>query len=370
NTVLTAVGDLDEKTAARCVESVKSGGDHAARVNVEKKHIYAGLDAYKGVIESGVDVVLLATPPAFRPRHMAAAVEAGKHMFVEKPMATDAPGVRSIIASVEKAKQKKLGVCAGFCWRYSLPEQALFAKVLAGDIGKIQAIYATYNTGLVGRINTRPGASPIEQQIRSWYFHTWLSGDFLVEQAVHAVDWMQWAMGDIAPVKCIAHGGRQTRPPEQGDIYDHFEIVYEYAGGTRGFLFCRQQPNCANDNSATFYGSKGTAHERGFQPPGNHIKNLDGEVVWRWRGDKKDMYVHEHEVFFQSLRDGRPINDGDRMARSTMVAIMGRMSAYTGQEIAYEQALNSQEQLVPDPLTLDTPAPPVKVAMPGRTKFI
>lgn len=371
NVVITALADLDEKVARRTMTNLKSDKDTSfgERTLVESKNIFAGIDGYKGVLDSGVDVVILATPPGFRPLHMAAAVAAGKHMFVEKPVATDAPGVRSILESTAKAKEKRLGVQSGFCWRYSQPEQALFGKILEGEIGKVQSIYATYNTDYVGRVNPREGASPIEQQIRSWYFYKWLSGDFIVEQAIHAVDWMCWAMGDIVPVKCLGHGGRQVRPKEHGDIYDHFAITYEYAGGARGFLFCRQQPGCANDNSATIYGTKGTAYETGFSPR-HHIKDNNGEVAWRYSGPKKNMYVHEHEQLYQSLRAGTPLNNGERMAKSTMVGIMGRMAAYTGQEISYEQALNSQERLVPDPLTLDTPAPEVKVPMPGQTKFI
>ena len=369
NVVIAAVGDLDETVAHRTVENLQKSEELGARAKVGGKNVFSGLDAYKGVLDSGVDAVILATPPGFRPQHMAAAVAAGKHMFVEKPVATDAPGVRSILESTEKAKQKGLGVLSGFCWRYSLPEQALFERILGGEIGKIQALYATYNTGLVGRINPREGASPMEQQIRSWYYYKWLSGDFIAEQAIHAVDWMCWAMGDVVPLKAIGHGGRQTRPKEQGDIFDHFSITYEYAAGVRGFLFCRQQPNCANDNSATFYGTKGTAYETAFSAR-HRITNTDGEIAWKYTGPKKDMYVNEHDQFYQSLRAGKPINNGERMARSTLVGLMGRMAAYTGQEISWEMAMNSQEKLVPDPLTFDTPAPEVKVAMPGQTKFI
>jgi myo-inositol 2-dehydrogenase / D-chiro-inositol 1-dehydrogenase len=370
NTVITAIGDLDEKNATSALKTLKAQAGIAERVNVDEKNVFVGFDAYKAVLESGVDVVILATPPGFRPQHMAGAVAAGKHMFVEKPVATDAPGVRSIQESSAKAKERNLAVCSGFCWRYSVPERALMEKVLAGDIGKIQSIYATYNTGLVGRSNPRPGMTPIEAQIRSWYFYKWLSGDFIVEQAIHSLDWMCWAMGDVVPLKCIGLGGRQTRPKDQGDIYDHFAISYEYASGARGFLFCRQQPNCANDNSAVFYGTKGTAYEMAFNRIPNHIKDERGEITWRWRGQKVDMYEQEHREFFASIRDGKPMNNGERMAKSTMVGIMGRMAAYTGEEITYEMAVNSQEKLVPDPLTPDTPAPEVKIPMPGQTKFV
>lgn len=370
NTIITAVGDLDETNAKTALKTLKTQGPIANRVQVETKDVFVGFDAFKGVLDSGVDAVILATPPGFRPQHMAAAVAAGKHMFVEKPVATDAPGVRSIQESVAKAKERNLAVCSGFCWRYSAPERALMQRILAGDIGRIRSIYATYNTGLVGRSNPRPDMTPIEAQIRSWYFYRWLSGDFIVEQAVHAIDWMCWAMGDVVPVKCIGLGGRQTRPADQGDIYDHFAITYEYAGGARGFVFCRQQSNCANDNSAVFYGTHGTAYEMAFNRIPNHINDEKGEITWRWRGAKEDMYVQEHHEFFASIREGKPINNGERMAKSTMVALMGRMAAYTGQEITYEMAIRSREQLVPEPLTPDTPAPEVKIPMPGQMKFV
>src|SRR4030095_14865596 len=138
------------------------------------------------------------------------------------------------------------------------------------------------------------------------------------------------------------------------------------ATGARGFLFARQQAGCANDNAATFYGTKGTAYEQAFGPAPNHIKNLNGEMAWRFRGERPDMYVQEHKEFFSSLRSGRPINDGDRMCTSTMVGIMGRMADYTGHSISYEEAVHSQEKLVPDRLTWDSPAPEVKVDMPGH----
>jgi myo-inositol 2-dehydrogenase/D-chiro-inositol 1-dehydrogenase len=371
NAIITAVADIYEEQVARSVKNLQASKNGGARVQVESKNMFVGFDAYKAVIDSGVDVVILATPPGFRPQQMKAAVAAGKHVFVEKPMATDAPGVRSTMESVAEARKRGLGVCAGYCWRYNQSERALYEHIHAGDIGDIRAAYCTYNTGLLWDRSTPKDTTELQRQLRNWYYYTWLSGDHYLEQAVHAVDWLCWAMKDIVPVKAMAHGGRQVRTAEKyGNIFDHFEVVYEYANGARGFVFARQQAGCANDNSATFYGTKGTAHELGFGPAPNHIKNLDGEMTWRFRGDRPDMYVQEHKEFFASLRAGRPINDGDRMCTSTMVGIMGRMAAYTGQSISYEEALHSQEKLVPDQLTWDSPAPEVKVAKPGQTKFV
>lgn len=369
NVTLTAIGDIYAEQIESKLGHMKRDEDLGGRVKVENKTRFVGLDAYKAVIDSGVDVVLLATPPGFRPLHMKAAVEAGKHMFVEKPMATDAPGVRSIMASTEEAKRKNLAVCAGYCWRYSSPQRALYEKIHNGEIGNITSMYATYNTGFLWDRSSPQDLTPLQKQLRMWYYYTWLSGDHLCEQAIHAVDWLQWVMKDVVPVKCTAHGGRQVRTAEKyGNVFDHFEIVYEYANGVRGFLFTRQQAGCANDNSGVYFGTKGTGRDLGFS--GARILDDKGQEKWRYNGPKPIMYDVEHQEFFASIRSGKHINDGVRMATSTMVGIMGRMAAYTGQEISYEQALNSQEQLVPDNLTWDSPAPEVKVAMPGQTKFL
>ncbi len=369
NAMLTAVGDIYDKQVAGAVKELGGAEKIKDRVNVPEGNRFVGFDSYKAVIDSGVDLVILATPPGFRPQHVKAAVAAGKHLFVEKPVATDAPGVRSILESTAEAKKKNLAIIAGFCWRYNLAEKALFERILAGDIGAVRTSYVTYNTGFLWDRANPADETDLQKQMRNWYYYTWLSGDFITEQAVHALDWMSWANGDVPPVKCSAHGGRQVRTaPRFGDIYDHFEVVYEYANGGRGFAFARQQAGCANNNLGVFYGDKGTAYEMGFAGM-PHLKNLQGEETWKYAGKRPSMYLVEHQDLFASIRAGKPLNDGDRMAKSTLIALMGRMAAYTGQEITYEQMLNSKQQLVPDNVTWDTPAPEVKVAMPGITKF-
>ena len=367
NVVLTAMADVFENNLKNSLSALQK--EAADKVQVASDHCFVGLDGYQKVIDSGVDVVLLTTPPGFRPQHLKAAVDAGKHIFCEKPVATDAPGIRSVLASVEEAKKKKLALVAGFCWRYNAAERALFQQIHSGAIGDIRAIYGTYYTGPVKPMpsaNERPaGMSDTEWQLRNWYNFGWLSGDGLVEQAVHAVDWIGWAMKDVPPLKCIAVGGRQI-PAQGGNIFDHFELNYEYANDVRAFLGCRQQPGCANDNSATFYGSKGIARELGF----SGMPFVKGETNWRFAGERPDMYQVEHNELFASIRTGKPINDGVRLAHSTMMAIMGRMAAYTGQEITWEMALNSQENLVPKNLHWDAALPVKPMAMPGQTKFI
>lgn len=363
NVVLTAVGDVfDKQIDVSLRELEREVGD---KLKVENK--FVGLDAYQKVINSGVDVVLLATPPGFRPQHLKAAVAAGKHVFCEKPVATDAVGVRTALEAVEEARKKNLGLLAGFCWRYNLAERGVFERVHAGDIGDLRVFYGTYYTGPVKPMppaNTRPaGMGDLEWQLRNWYNFVWLSGDGLVEQAVHAVDWMCWAFKDVPPLKAVAVGGRQI-PAHGGNIYDHFEINYEYPEGARGFIGCRQITGCVNDNTATMYGTKGTAREMGFAS----MPFIKGEKNWRYSGERPNMYQVEHNEFFASLRAGQPINNGERLCHSTMVAIMGRMAAYTGEEITWDAALNSGERLVPENLEWDMNLPVPPIALPGQNR--
>jgi predicted dehydrogenase len=365
NVILTAMGDVYEDRLESSLKALKAQSPDKVQVTPEKT--FVGLDAYKKVLESGVDLVILTAPPGFRPLHLAAAVEAGKHTFCEKPMATDAPGVRSIMESVRKAKEKKLALVAGFCWRYNHGERAIFERILNGDIGQLLSLQTTYNAGPIWVRPRKPGQTDMDYQLRNWYYFTWLSGDHIVEQAVHSIDKMAWAMKDEPPVSCVAQGGRQVRTGEEyGHIYDHFSVVYDYANGARGFHACRQQANTATDNSDYFMGTKGIAKIKAFG-----ALEITGEKPWRFRGERPDMYQVEHNELFASIRKGEPINDGDRMAKSTMLAIMGRMAAYTGQVIKWEDAMNSQENLAPANLSdwhSNIPVPPV--AIPGVTKFI
>jgi predicted dehydrogenase len=367
NVALTALADVFEDKLKASLEILRQ---HAPeKVKVEPGHCFVGLDAYQKLIDSGVDVVLLATPPGFRPVHLKAAVAAGKHIFCEKPVATDAPGVRSVLETVEEARRKNLALVAGFCWRYNLAERALFERVHQGAIGDVRAVYATYYTSAVRDMppaGERPaGMGDLEWQLHHWYNFGWLSGDSLVEQAVHAVDWILWAMNDQLPEKAVAVGGRQI-PAAGGNIFDHFEVNYEFPGGARGFLGSRQQAGCAMDNSATVLGTEGDGRELGFAG----VPFIRGQKPWRYEGSRPNMYQIEHDELFASIRAGKPINDGVRMAHTTLAALMGRMAAYTGQEITWDMALNSQESLVPAHLDWDTPIPVPSWAMPGRTKFV
>jgi predicted dehydrogenase len=369
NVVLTAMGDAFEEQIRTSLQGLQHEfKDYPEKVKVVAENCFVGLDAYQKVINSGVDVVLLATPPGFRPVHLKAAVDAGKHVFCEKPMATDAPGLRSVLESVKKAKEKKLALVAGFCWRYDSPRREFYKRVLDGAIGEVRAVYATYYTGRVKPMplaSERPaGMGDLEWQLRNWYNFVWLSGDGYVEQACHSVDKIAWAMRDQPPVKAVAVGGRQA-PNNQGNIFDHMFVVYEFADDVRGFMGQKQIGNTYSDNSDYLIGSEGFGWSGGWNPP--HIK---AKQNWRYSGPKPDMYQIEHNELFASIRSGEPLNDGQRMAQSTLMGLMGRMAAYTGQEITWEQALNSQETLVPDPIDWKMKLEIAPMAMPGVTKFI
>lgn len=364
--VLTAMADIEiqriDQSIARLQRAAKD------KVKVEASGKFTGLDAFQKVVDSGVDVVLLATPPGFRPAHLKYAVEAGKHVFCEKPIAVDAPGVRSVLESAEKARAKNVSLVAGFCWRYSNYIKATFDQMADGAIGDIVAYYATYYTSPVKPMppaDTRPsGISDVEWQIRNWYNFCWLCGDSLVEQAVHSVDKVAWAMKDDPPVSCVAVGGRQV-PAHGGDIYDHFEVNYVYPNNVRAFVACRQIENCYNENADYIMGTKGVC-TIGRGP----IPRITGQTNWAFEGQKNDMYQAEHDALFASIRKGQPINDGKWMATSTMLAMMGRMAAYTGQQITWEQAMNSQEKIFPEDLDWKGSLALRPMPIPGKTKFV
>lgn len=366
--VLTAVADVDPERIERCLRAVDERHEGKNKVRVEKTRKFLGLDAYQHLIDSGVDVVLLATPPGFRPEHLRAAIEAGKHVFCEKPMAVDAPGIRSILAAAEVADRKRLSVVSGFCWRYNTMIVAAMEQVHKGAIGDIVAYYATYYTSPVRPMPPayeRPlGMSDVEWQVRNWFNFVWLSGDHLVEQAVHSADKIAWALHDEPPESCVAVGGRQV-PAEDGNIFDHFEVNYLYPNGVRAFLGCRQIAGCHRENADYILGTTGRLTlGRGVSA------RIEGETEWIYRGPQNNMYQEEQDVLFQAIRRGEPVNDGVRMATSNLLAIHGRMAAYTGQELTWEQAMQSQERRFPENLRWDMPLDVPPLARPGRTEFL
>jgi predicted dehydrogenase len=365
NVILTAVGDAFPEKCERALRELQKA--HPDRVKVTPETTFAGLDAYQKVIDSGVDVVLLCSPPGFRPVHFRAAVTAGKHVFCEKPMATDAAGVRSLLETAKLVKEKKLSVLAGFCWRYEYARREFYQQIHGGAIGGIRAIYANYYTGPVKPMPARAERpremGDLEWQMRNWYNFVWICGDGLVEQACHSVDKIAWAMKDVPPLKAVAVGGRQT-PNHEGNIYDHMFVVYEYPDDVRAFLGQRQISNCSSENADYLMGTEGVAKITGAAGP-----VIRGKQTWRYRGEKKDMYQTEHDEFFAGLRSGKYLNDCDWMIQSTLMGIMGRMAAYTGQEITWEEALNAKESLVPEKLDWKMKLDIQPMAVPGTTKL-
>ncbi|APZ94315.1 Gfo/Idh/MocA family protein [Fuerstiella marisgermanici] len=355
----------------------------APRVNVAEDNCFTGFDAYKSVVDMS-DVVLLASTPHFRPRHLKAAVEAGKHVFCEKPVAVDAPGVRSVLESVEKARENKTSLVSGLCWRYHPAKQAVFEQIKKGTIGDIVAMQCSYmSTGVWDPRRTREECdSEMEYQLRNWYYYTWLSGDFNVEQHIHSLDKMMWAMGDKPPSTISASGGRQVRTdPKYGNIYDHFNVIYEWENeaevvtksgktktessvGVKAFARCRHWKGCETDVSDYITGTKGRADVMKHR-----IFDLEGNEIWKYDGPNGDMYQIEHDELFASIRGAHPINNGDYMCKSTMMAISGRMAAYTGKKLTWQECMDSQEDLTPKAYEWgDVPVP--EVAIPGQTKFV
>ncbi len=287
---LTALGDAFPDRLQSSLDNLRKM--FAEKVAVTDDHCFVGFDAYKNVIDSGVDVVILATPPHFRPAHLQAAVAAGKHVFAEKPVAVDAPGVRSVLETCAEAKKKNLSIVSGLCYRYDLAKRETIQRVHDGAVGDIVALNVNYNTGTLWMHPRKENWSDMEWQLRNWLYFTWLSGDHNTEQHVHSLDKAAWVMHDEPPVKAWGLGGRQVRvQPEYGNIYDHHAVVYEYASGVKLFSFCRQQAGCSVDVSDYVLGTKGTADLMKHT-----IKS--GESNWRYRGEAPNMYQQEHDELF------------------------------------------------------------------------
>ncbi|NLX94588.1 MAG: Gfo/Idh/MocA family oxidoreductase [Rhodopirellula sp.] len=362
---LTAMADLFD---SQLQASLKQLEKHAAdKVKVAPDCRFLGFDAYEKMMATDVDVVILATPPGFRSQHLRAAVEAGKHSFVEITIAVDAPGVRSALESSQRAAEKNLAIVSGFCWRYNLGLRAAAEQIRAGAIGEVRSLYSTYYRGDLGHKyhDPRPeGISDLEWQLRDWYGRLWLSGDVtILLSGGHSVDKMSWWLGDEMPKTAVATGSQVF--PTDGNTFDNGFVAYEYANGIYGFLGCRSQPGCYTENADRIIGSKGICTIAGTRGPA-----ITGENSWRYTGPTNNMYQTEHDELFASIRSGKPINDGARMAKTTLMAIMGRMAAYTGQQITWEAALQSQDRLVPEKLDWNTETEPRPLAVPGLTKFV
>ncbi len=364
---LWSIGDALPERIDSCLAGLEGalGEEQADRLNVAEERRHTGFDAYRKVIDSGVDVVLLCTPPGFRPQQLAYAVDAKKHVFAEKPMAVDVPGVRSVMDSAAKAQTQGTALVAGFCWRYKAGHRALYKELLAGAIGDVHAVHTNYNTGWIGTHERQEGWSDVEWQLRNWHHFDWLSGHHVTEQACHSLDMQAWAFGDSTPLSVVATGGQSTRSGKlAGNCFDNFSAVFEYEDGAKGFHMCRQWANSDGENNDYFFGNAGRGVLENWTPR----YELIGKETWVYEGEHNDMYQTEHDELFASIRNARPINDGKRMSTSTMLSVMTRIAATTGRKITWEQAMQSEERLGPDVVDFGsyTPNP---VAVPGKTPF-
>jgi len=341
------------------------------QVAVDNDHCFTGLDGYQKLLNSGLDVAILASPPHFRPIHAEACINAGVHVFAEKPMAVDTPGVHRILAAGEKARDKKLSFVSGFETRYSDTAREAVKRLHAGAIGEITSMEANFNTGFLWHRGRQPEWTEMQFQLRNWYYFTWLSGDHIVEQHVHLEDFVSWIMQEEPPLHAWGMGGRQVRTdPKWGDIFDHHAVVYEYANGARLYAFCRQQRNCYNSVSFAAQGSKGRM--TGW---GRYI--IEGQTNWDSGRGKGNPELTTFREMFAGMRTGKPINDSVMMARSTMLAILGRMATHSGQRITWDEAFASKKALAPQRYAWDATPPVVPgpdgkypVPIPGVTKVL
>ncbi|MFH1745847.1 MAG: Gfo/Idh/MocA family oxidoreductase [Planctomycetota bacterium] len=362
NVQIVALGDLFRDRLDGCLKNLTEA-ELGEKIDVTPDRCFTGFDNYLGVLACDLDMVILATPPGFRPPHLKAAIEAGKHVFMEKPVCVDPIGARSVIATSELAAQKGLAIVCGTQRRHQPSYLETMKRIHDGDIGEIVGAQCYWNQGDLWVKKREPGWSDMEWQCRNWLYFCWLSGDHIVEQHVHNVDVVNWAMHG-PPVKAVGMGGRQVRTaPEYGDIFDHFSVEYEYENGARVLSMCRQVKGASHRVSERLVGTKGTSNPDGV---------IEGKRAFKFEpvGEAVNPYVQEHADLIASIRLGKPLNEGRRIAESTLTAVMGRMSAYTGREISWKWLMNASElDLTPPKYEFgDLPVGPVPI--PGVTKLI
>jgi predicted dehydrogenase len=371
NIRIVALGDVFKSQLDGCREALRQSIKD--KYEVADEHCFVGLDAYKGVINAGVDYILLATPPGFRPLHLEAAVAARKHIFTEKPVAVDGPGVRRVLAAYEKAMNDGIAIAAGTQRRHQTGYVEMMKQIHDGALGKIISARCFWNGSGIWFRPRQQGMTDLQYQLNNWYHFLWLCGDHIVEQHVHNLDVVNWAL-NAHPVRCRGMGGRtpgntnarpEGDPNEVGHIFDHFAVEYDYPNNIRMLSQCRHIPGCWNSISEHVVGTKGVAE----MDDGKRLWSIDGETPWRFRGNNKP-YEQEHADLVESILRGNPLNELKNVAESTLTAIMGRMSAYTGKEVTWEQALNSKLDTFPTNLTWDSKLPVSPTPIPGQSDII
>ena len=361
NLQIVALGDVFQDKLSACREVLKA----KRKIEVADEKCFIGFDAYQKVIDSGVDIVLLCTPPHFRPAHVEAAVNAGKHIFMEKPIATDPVGARSVRVSAKKAEQMGLCMVSGTIRRVQKDYMETHRRVLNGEIGEIVSAHIIRNGGSLWYRQRKPEWTDMEYMLRNWVNFCWLSGDHIVEQFIHEVDVMNWYIGKN-PVKASGWGGRQRRVT--GDQYDFFSIEYQYDNGMRAHCAARQVNGCSNLKKEIIIGTKGIAHADGT------LFDLKGNVIWKYPMPKEgdpdetwkvnDPYVQEHVNLVSAIRAGKVINDAEAQINSTLITMMGRMSAYTGKDVTWDEMLNSDLYLGPKTYAFGPVVPAIPEVIP------
>lgn len=356
-----------DRVKAKRAEIKKARPD---QVMVDDDHCFTGFDSYKKVIEAS-DVVLIANAAKFHPFHTMAAIQAGKHVFTEKPHGIDPAGLKLMKAACDLAKEKKLSVASGLHSRHHPGYAETVQRIHDGAIGDIVSIEENFLRAPYGITSHNPGMSEIEWQCSTQYHFVWLSGDDVVQSLVHNLDRATWAMKEQTPVKCHGLGGRSAMTDGiYGNVFDHHSVIYEYANGVRLYAFCRTTTGCYDESSSIILGSKGRASITGHR--------IWGDNAWRWQGSA-DPYQIEHDKLFAGIRSGNPVNNGDYMVRSTMIGVMGQISCYTGKEVTWEQINQSDFAYLPKPEDChDGMEAPIKpgpdgsypVYVPGKTKLI
>ena len=369
---LIALADLQPEQLEKSLSNLKTA--HNDKVEVPKENQFTDFDGYKKAIALA-DVVILATSPGFRPVHFEEAVRQGKHVFMEKPVATDAPGIRRFLQAAEEAKKKNLKVGVGFQRHHQKGYLETVRRIQDGAVGDIQLLRCYWNGGSRDGVERLPEESEMHYQIRNWYYFTWLSGDHIVEQHVHNLDVCNWIKG-THPVRAQGMGGRQVRNARRhGQIFDHHFVEFEYEDGARMISQCRQIPGCWPTVSEHVLGTKGSAD----LIAGRNLFVIKGPSAWRFgeKAGRRDAYQEEHDALFAAIRKNEPFNEAAGAAQSTMTAILGRMCTYSGQKVEWDEAFESKLQLVPDPCSWTT-APPVMpdgdgaypIARPGSTTAV
>ena len=367
---LVAVGDAFEHRLQQCLRGVK--GHHPDRVDVPPERRFVGFDAYQKVLDQDIDLVILATPPGFRPIHFEAAVAAGKHVFLEKPVAVDPPGVRRVLAASQVAKEHHLAVGVGLQRRHEPRYIETIDRLRDGAIGEILLTRVYWNAGGVWDRPRESGETEMRYQMRNWYYFNWLCGDHIVEQHIHNLDVSNW-LKNAYPVTAQGQGGRQVRTePKYGQIFDHHMVEYTYADGTKMLSQCRHVRGAWPSVSEHAHGTRGKATISAAT-----IYDSSGEKTWRFGKGGGNGHQQELHDLFASLRNGQIPNEGEYGALSTMTAIMGRLATYSGQVIHWEEALQSELDLSPETYAFDATPPVVPdadgfypVAVPGITRVI